>query len=185
MSTEMTTDDSLKIARQLRESADVVIKDSTTYNYDETNAEADNLCKWFGRPVRRNDKDNVSDSFNKINSSTDLSQEVITSNEGFSAVEGLKIEGYEVVESLSSKNENLSRKSMNHAREIAKLQTNSLLGKMNATHKESLNAYMKVFKAKLGLASSTLNEIKSSNKWWNSIFFWLYNIYGGGKEIKK
>lgn len=30
MSTEMTTDDSLKIARQLRESADVVIKDSTT-----------------------------------------------------------------------------------------------------------------------------------------------------------
>lgn len=34
MSTEMTTDDSLKIARQLRESTDVVIKDSTTYNYD-------------------------------------------------------------------------------------------------------------------------------------------------------
>lgn len=106
----------------------------------------------------------MSDSFNKINSSTDLSQEVVTSNEGFSAVDGLKIEGYEVVEYLSYKNENLSRKSMNHAREIAKLQTNSLLGKMNATHKESLNAYMKVSKAKLGLAYSTLNEIKSSNK---------------------
>lgn len=164
MSTEMTTDDSLKIARQLRESADIVINDSTTYNYDETNTEADNLHKWLGRPVRRNDKDNVSDSFNKINSSTDLSQEVVTSNEGFSAVDGLKTEGYEVVESLSSKNENLSRKSMNHAREIAKLQTNSLLGKMNETHKELLNAYMKVSKAKLGLASSTLNEIKSSNK---------------------
>ena len=164
MSTEITTDDSLKIARQLRESADIVINDSTTYNYDETNTEADNLRKWLGRPVKRNDKDNVSDSFNKINSSTDLSQEVVTSNEGFSAVEGLKTEGYEVVESLSSKSENLSRKSMNHAREIAKLQTNSLLGKMNATHKESLNTYMKVSKAKLGLATSTINEIKISNK---------------------
>lgn len=94
------------------------------------------MCKWLGRPVRRNDKDNVSDSFNKINSSIDLSQEVVTSNESFSAVDGLKTEGYEVVEYLSSKNENLSRKSMNHAREIAKLQTNSLLCKMNTTHKE-------------------------------------------------